>query len=107
MCDQKRDCATNKDESQCPSSVQNITDSYNDCLDGNGENCPDCDALDQFECEVGKCVPHENVCDGNVDCQNGRDEESCEEYDSDENYAEEEVIDITTTVIPELDSGIT
>ena len=46
------------------------------------------------------------MCDGNVDCQNGRDEESCEEYDSDETYSEE-VIDITTTVIPELDSGIT
>ena len=45
------------------------------------------------------------MCDGNVDCQNGRDEESCEEYDSDETYSEE-VIDITTTVIPELDSGI-
>jgi len=38
---------------------------------------PDCDALDQFECGVGKCVPHEMVCDGIFDCENGLDEAEC------------------------------
>merc|ERR1719346_364246 len=38
---------------------------------------PDCDALDQFECGVGKCVPHEKVCDGILDCENGLDEAEC------------------------------
>ena len=107
VCDQNYDCKNRQDESQCPGGGQNQTESTNDCLNGNDENCPDCDALDQFECEIGRCVPHENVCDGMVDCQNGQDEADCGDNDSEENDFEDEFIDITTTVIPILESGIT
>lgn len=32
-------------------------------------------SLDKHRCRSGECIDHEKVCDGNVDCQDGSDEE--------------------------------
>ena len=57
LCDGKKDCSDNSDETGCPTS------------------CPPC--ID-FKCHTTcQCIPKDFVCDGSIDCNDGSDEKLC------------------------------
>ena len=37
---------------------------------------PGCDET-EFSCGDGECMPNKRLCDGNIDCLDGRDEANC------------------------------
>ena len=42
--------------------------------------CADWRCPNMFKCPDSYCIHFKRVCDGNLDCQNGEDEEQCENY---------------------------
>ena len=49
---------------------------------GDNTECPLCPELMQFSCGNCQCIPTEAVCDGQRDCDTGRDELRCGELPS-------------------------
>ncbi len=41
-------------------------------------NCTKCNNNNTYNCDDGRCILQDLVCDGNNDCTNGEDEENCE-----------------------------
>ena len=53
-------------------------DGYPECEDNSDElDCPDCTAPDQFRCNNGQCIKHEERCDGIPQCKDASDEAQC------------------------------
>ena len=46
---------------------------------GDNTECPSCPDLMKFSCGNCQCIPTEAVCDGQRDCDTGRDELRCGE----------------------------
>ena len=65
--------------------LSNRCDNAYDCTDRSDEdNCPtrppgQCHE-DEFQCQVGGCIPQAWKCDSHNDCEDGTDEAGCRKY---------------------------
>ncbi len=86
-CDEVRRREASRNRARLPAICkrENLSDlghSSNNALDGHGTGHSDRCSKEQFQCQPGECVFAAFVCDGEVDCSNGADEQGCTEYAS-------------------------